>query len=432
MSELPGRTNWDVIIVGSGPAGLFASLSAAQEGACVFLLEKRPNLGGKLLLSGGGRGNLTHTGNIPELLQHYHGGEKPGTAGRFLRPALYAFSNRDLAEFFSERGLPLVVESDGRVFPKTDRAKDALNVILKELEKLRVEACTEMRVTNVRWVPSGFFVSAQSKRKETFKCRSLVLAAGGQAYPPLGSTDGYALARKLGHQLIPCRPALVPVIVKFETFRTFVECAGIAVQNALVILERAKRTLCKKQGPVLFTHRGLSGPAVLDLSREVEPNDVLRVIFTPGVGNFTALEKFLIRKIAVHPRQAFHNLLHGLGTPRALAKAILAFSGTPSDVRAAELPRDVRRAVTKLLVEGAPFTVAGVAGWDEAMVTRGGVALSQVDPKTMESRVVSGLFFAGEILDVDGESGGYNLQAAFSTGFLAGRFAARKARARKP
>ncbi|MBC7318581.1 aminoacetone oxidase family FAD-binding enzyme, partial [Candidatus Bipolaricaulota bacterium] len=290
MTALVGRKNWDVIVVGGGPAGLFAGISAAKEGARVLLLEKQPHLGGKLPLSGGGRGNLTHTGDIRDLLQHYHGGERPGAAARFLRPALHAFSNTDLVDFFSQRGLSLVAESDGRVFPKTNRAQDALNVILKELEKLRVEACTEMRVTNVRWVPSGFSVSAQSKRKETFKCRSLVLAAGGQAYPPLGSTDGYALARKLGHQLIPCRPALVPVIVKLETFRTFVECAGIAVQNALVILERAGRILCKKQGSVLFTHRGLSGPAVLDLSREVEPNDVLRVIFIPGVGNFTALE----------------------------------------------------------------------------------------------------------------------------------------------
>ncbi len=409
--------------MGAGPAGLFAGISAAKEGARVLLLEKGGEPGGKLPFSGGGRGNLTHAGDVRELCKHYH-----GAACRFLRPALYAFSNTDLMNFFSRRNLTLVVEPDGRVFPQTGRAQDALDVLLGEAAKLGVQIWTETRVIRLSPTSTGFSIRGAGQRKSIAKGLCVILATGGLAHPQLGVVgDGYQLAAQLGHFIVPCRPALVPVIVESQAFLPFRACAGLTLRNTSVILERSGRVITKKRGDVLFTHRGLSGPAVLDLSREVEAGDVLRVAFAPELRDQASAEKLLLKEISLKPRRTLPNLLHDLGIPRSLARALAESRGIDARTLAANLARSARRDIVESLVLGHPFPVEGVAGWEEAMVTRGGVALSQVNPKTMESRIVSGLFFAGEVLDVDGESGGYNLQAAFSTGFLAGRSAALKA-----
>lgn len=419
---------WDVVVVGAGPAGLCAGISAAQEGARALVLEKNKDPGGKLPFSGGGRGNLTHAGEIQELCRHYHGGDGPSAACRFLRPALYAFSNADLMNFFARRGLPLVVEPDGRVFPRTNRAKDALHVLLGEAEKLGVQIHAEARVVHLDKTPSGFSVREAGRRKSTVKGLCVVIATGGLAHPQLGAADdGYRLAERLGHSIVPCRPALVPVIVNASAFAPFRDCAGVTIKDTSVILERSGMVLWKKRGDVLFTHRGLSGPAVLDISREVEPGDVLRIVLVPGLKELVSAEKRILREISLKARRMIPNILHDLGLSRSLARALVKAQGIDPETLAANLTRESRRSLLESLVLGHPFPVESVAGWEEAMVTRGGVALSQVNPKTMESRVVQGLFFAGEVLDVDGESGGYNLQAAFSTGFLAGRSAALKA-----
>lgn len=416
---------WSVVIIGSGSAGLFASIAAAREGARVLLLERGKEPGGKLPFSGGGRGNLTHAGEISELLRHYHSRERPEAAARFLRPALYSFSNADLMDFFKQRGLPLVVEADGRAFPRTNRAKDALSVLLREIEKLGVEVCTESRVMRVTKTSTLFSLVVVGRKKRVLKGASVIVATGGLAHPQLGATgDGYRLAVQLGHRLVPCRPALVPVIVEDGAFAPFANCAGLAVRNTVVFLERRGRIIAKKQGDVLFTHRGLSGPAVLDISREVEPEDVLRVILAPKLGKADSLEKVFIERVPKKAKQTISSFLHGFGVPKSLAIALAEARGISPKNLAGELTRTHRRYLVESLAKGHPFPVKGVAGWEEAMVTSGGVALGEVNPKTMESRVVPRLFFAGEILDFDGESGGYNLQAAFSTGFLAGRSAA--------
>ncbi|MCX7844146.1 MAG: aminoacetone oxidase family FAD-binding enzyme [Candidatus Bipolaricaulota bacterium] len=413
------RAPWEVVVVGAGPAGLLAALAAAQEGAAVLVLERGKEPGGKLPYAGGGRGNLSHTGEVPELLRHYHGGRRAGEAARFLRPALYAFSNRDLAAFFAARGLPLVAEADGRLFPKTGRARDALVVLLTELDRLGVALRLEARVQELRRARGVFRIQGEGGLRA--EGRAVVLATGGRARNP--EPDGYRLAAGFGHRLVPPRPALVPVRVEPAAFAPFRACAGVSLPSTRVLLVRGGRTLAQKEGAVLFTHVGLSGPAILDLSREVDPGDVLRVALAPGLRTPVEAERRLLER--ARGKRQLATVLRGLGLPRGLARALLAAVGLGPEQRAAELPREARRGLAESLALGHPFPVAALGDWAEAMATRGGIALEEVDPKTMGSRLVPGLFFAGEILDFDGESGGYNLQAAFSTGYLAGRSAAR-------
>lgn len=412
---------WDVVVVGAGPAGLMAAVAAAEDGAKTLVLERAREPGGKLPFSGGGRGNLSHTGEIPALLRHYHGGERPQEAAQFLRPALYAFSNEDLCAFFAARGLPLVAEGDGRLFPQTGRARDALAVMLSELHRLGAVVLTEARVRGIKPARKAFRVEVSGRARVL--ARAVVLATGGRAGNP--HPDGYSLAASLGHSITPLKPALVPLCLDPRAFAPFAACAGISLRKARVALFRGGRKLCQTVGDVLFTHKGLSGPAILDLSREVEPGDVVGVALASAFSSAADAEKWLLQKASSHGRAQLANVLKALGLPRNLSRALLRALGADAGLQAAALPRPTRKALAQSLAEGHPFPVAALGRWEEAMVTRGGITLKEVDPKTLGSRLVPGLFLAGEILDIDGESGGYNLQAAFSTGYLAGKSAAR-------
>lgn len=404
-----------------------------------MVLEHMSNPGRKLLSSGGGQCNLTHGGEIANFLPRYGGGARPGEAGRFLRPALYAFSNRDLVSWCARRGVPLTEDPDGRVFPSSRRAQDVLDPLLAEARRRRVELRTGVRVRSVRVERSRFVVLTSPGEKPVADGVALVLATGGRSYPSLGSTgDGYRLAASLGHSVVPPRPALVPLVIERKSFCPFVPCAGVSLAGATVALVRAGRPVAEGKGDVLFTHRGLSGPAVLDLSRSVCPGDVLRVPLLPRLGDVHAAGEKLQAEIEAHGKRTVVNLLQGLGLVACLSRALLAGAGFDPRTKAADVPRVLRRSLATSLGTGAegghPFPVRSLGGWNEAMVTAGGVTLGEVDPKTMASRILPGLFFAGEILDVDGDTGGYNLQAAFSTGRLAGTSAAGRAlrRGRSP
>ncbi|GAB4308612.1 MAG: aminoacetone oxidase family FAD-binding enzyme [Candidatus Bipolaricaulota bacterium] len=426
---------WDVVVVGGGPAGLFAAISAAEAGARALVLERMPTPARKLLTSGGGACNLTHEGEIADLLAHYGGGDRPGDAGRFLRPALYAFSNTDLVHWCAQRGVPLAGDPAGRVFPCSRRAGDVLDLLLAEARWRRVELRTGVRVRSVRVERSRFVVVGSLDGELVVEGKTVVLATGGRSYPSLGATgDGYRLAVSLGHSVVPPRPALVPLRIERETFAPFTPCAGVSLSTALSLVRGSTR-VAGGHGEILFTHRGLSGPAVLDLSRHVLPGDVVRVGLLPGAGDLPATEARLAAEIAAHGKRTVTNLLQGMGMVACLARALVSSVGLDGGTKAAELRRDVRHTLAASLAAGGegghPFPVRSVGGWTEAMVTAGGVRLTEVDPKTMGSRLVPGLFFAGEILDVDGDTGGYNLQAAFSTGRLAGRSAAEVAHTRR-
>jgi predicted Rossmann fold flavoprotein len=435
----------DVIVAGAGPAGLFAAIAAAEAGASVLLLERMPSPARKLLASGAGQCNLTHAGPVSDFLGHYGGARDPSgetspqaaakAAGKFLKPALYAFGNAELASFCAERGLDLEESEGGKIFPVTRRSRDLLDLLLAEARRLGVGLTTGFRVLSVRREAEGFVVTGEAGgpgEGRELRARNLVLAMGGSSYPSTGSSgDGCLIAAALGHRIAELAPALSPVIVAKggrPDFSPFAECSGIAIRDTAVLVYREGRKLASGRGDVLLTHRGLSGPAVLDLSRHIGRGGELRVCLAPGHGGPAEVEAALLEESAAHGGRGLARVLAPFGMAENLAKALLASYGLAADAKAALLTKEGRRLLSRSLAEGGdaghPFTVAALGSWEEAMVTRGGVALDEVDPKSMESRLVPGLFFAGEVLDYDGDTGGYNIQAAFSTGRLAGRSAA--------
>ncbi len=425
----------DVIIIGAGPAGLFASIGAAEQGATVLLVERMPSPARKLLASGGGQCNLTHAGAMDDFLGHY-GSEKGGVAaGRFLKPSLYAFGRAALGSFCAERGLALETTYEGKVFPATRRAHDLLDLLVKEAKRLGVTIGTGRRALSAQRDGEGFRIGFEAGASEA--CRSLVIATGGKSYASTGSSgDGWLIAAGLGHRIVEPAPALAPVIVAGGTlaggtcppFAPFAACSGNAIRDTAIAVYRKGRKVAAGRGDVLITHRGLSGPGILDLSRGMRQGDELRVALAPGMGTVEEVGRKLLAEIDGHGGRGLFRLVQAFGLVESVARALLASHSLPADMRSSLLTRTGRQLLASSLAEGGdaghPFRIASLGSWDEAMVSAGGVALEEVDPKTMQSRLVPGLCLAGEVLDIDGDTGGYNIQAAISTGRLAGACAA--------
>ena len=398
---------WDLIVVGGGPAGLFCAACAAGGGGKVLVLEKKTSPGRKLLISGSGRCNITHDGDIGAFLDRY------GGAGRFLRPALLGFTNRDLIAFFEDRGLSMTTLEGGKVFPETQRSRDVLAVLLAECEARGVEIACGKSVTSIARSEEGFAVACGD---EIHRSRFLVIATGGRSYPATGSSgDGYSFAEALGHTIVEVGPALAPVRIRGYPFP---DLAGISLPGARVSIFRGKKVK-EGAGDVLFTHDGLSGPGILDLSRYIRAGDMLRVSFA-GERRREEIDDWLLERSQKDGPRNLRSVLAELEIPARLAARVMEVLQIPQDHKCSSMSRWMRTRLADRLA-GFPFVVEAVGGFDSAMATRGGVDLREIDPKLMESRLVSGLYFAGEVLDVDGDSGGYNLQAAFSTGALAGR-----------
>ncbi|MBN1195398.1 MAG: NAD(P)/FAD-dependent oxidoreductase [Methanomicrobiaceae archaeon] len=397
-----------VVIIGGGPAGLFCALLAAGEGRQVLVLEKNASCGRKLLITGTGQCNLTNAGDISDFFTHY------GDHGSFLRPALRGFTNRDLLAFFEERGLFTITESGGKVFPASRKAADVLSVLLSACRERSVMIRISEPVRSVAAGDGRFVITSQ---EAVYHAECCVIATGGVSYPATGSTgDGYAFATGLGHSVTDAAPALAAATVADYPFA---DCAGISFENLRVFLYRDGKKIRQQTGDLLLTHHGLSGPAVLHLSRYIREGDVLAVAFLPG-RDPAELHTELADKIAAHGQRQVRTLLLEYGLPERFVRRLLEISGIPPDRTGSHLSRQERAALVAGLA-GHPFTVAGLGGLNEAMVTAGGVALDAINPKTMESRHVPGLFFIGEVLDIDGDTGGYNLQAAFSTAAAAAR-----------
>jgi predicted Rossmann fold flavoprotein len=397
----------DVIVTGAGPAGLFCALRCAEAGLRVLVLEKNRGAGKKLLVSGSGRCNITHAGEIRDFPAHY------GARERFVKPALLDFTNAHLVEFFAGRGLVMTETDGGKIFPATQDARDVLAALLDECARHGVTVRPECAVRSAEAAPPFFLAHTRGER---FRARFLVIATGGKSYPSTGSTgDGYAFARALGHSIVPPEPALAPLLVKDYTLRA---CAGISLDGALIRLYRAGEFIGESRGDVLFTHRGVSGPGVLDFSRRVHPGDTVRIALAgltePG------LDAALAAAGSSQGKKFLGNAVARLGVPERLALAVLAQAGIPSDLAMAQLDKATRARVAALFA-GLPLEVESTGGWNEAMVTRGGVAVEELDRGTMGSRLVKGLYFAGEVIDVDGDTGGYNLQFAFSSAALAAK-----------
>ncbi len=405
-----------VCIIGAGPAGLIAAIHAAANHAPTVVVEANKVAGRKLLLSGGGRCNFTHAGGPEELAKAF------GRAGRFLRHSLYELPPQDIREFFRTRGLASTVEPDGCVFPAGNRAADVRDILVAEVEKLGARFRYESPVQDVSTRRSGFVVRSRGQ-KIVASC--LIIATGGLSWPQTGSTgDGYRFAAGLGHTMVPPRPALVPLLTR-ETWPG--ELAGISVPHV-----RLRATISGQKytgiGAILFTQRGIGGPAVQDLSRLLTdkfskgtaiPIDVSVLPQADG----PQLDKKLQQALQAHPKRTAANVLSEF-VPRQLAQTLCRLAACDPDCAAGQLAADQRRRIART-IQGLPLHVTGTEPIARATVTRGGVSRSEIDPRTMESKIRPGLFFAGELIDADGPCGGYNLQMCWSTGALAGRSAAR-------
>lgn len=395
---------FDVIVIGGGPAGLFTAIHIAKNKKCL-LLEKNETTGRKLLMSGSGRCNLTHAGDIEDFFAHY------GDHFRFLRTAFKHFSNQDLIAFFKARGLYFTTDKNGKVFPASDNAAHVLTVLIQECQKKRVALHCHEAVLNIEKRDSGFWV--QSKTHE-FTCSTLVLACGGKSYPGTGSTgDGYGFAQSLGHTIVPPKPALTPIFVRDYPFA---DLAGISLPQRTISLFRDNKKIKEHAGDIGFTHKGLSGPGILDFSRYMEPNDKLEInLIDINITDFTTALSHACDK---EGKIAIKTFLKRFELPESLLKLILKELNLDFNEKLANLHKKSRLAVIDSFCRY-PFIIKHLGGFNMAMVTRGGVPLSEVSSKTMASKLVKNLFFAGEILDIDGDTGGYNIQAAFSTAYLA-------------
>jgi len=399
---------YTLVVIGGGPAGLFCALRAAGNGRRILILEKKAHPGRKLLLSGLGQCNITHDEDIGSFFSHY------GDNGRFLKSALMNFQNRDLISFFTERGLSLMTEPGGKVFPRSRKASEVLDILVKECAAAQVEIRCGDPVLEVSVRDDGFSIRTD---QGTYFAGQLVIATGGLTYPATGSTgDGYVFARTLGHSVTAVSPALAAVTV--QDFR-FSDLAGISFADALLSLYRSGQKVRRHTGDLLLTHTGLSGPGILDLSRFIRPGDTLKISFLPSVDH-PKVKETLLNRISTAGKARVRTVLTGFELPERFVNRILTLAGIDLEMTGAHLSRKNRSALIELLT-GCPFAVGRLGGNHEAMVTRGGVSLAEIDPKTMESKLVPGLYFVGEVLDIDGDTGGYNLQAAFSTAALAAR-----------
>ena len=391
-----------MLILGAGPAGLVCGIAAASCGEQVVVLEKNDRPGVKLRLSGSGQCNLTHGGPIERFLNRYGDTKK----SRFVKPALFAFTNTDTVRFFEQHGVPLFEREDGKVFPRSLQSSDILRVLTETLQANSGDLRTGVAIHTIRRTDDGFLVETN---QGNFASKRLAIATGGMSYPKTGSTgDGYQIAKQWGHRIVPPRPALTSVAIECYPFT---EAAGISFDDVPIDVYRNGKKIRHGYGDVLLTHRGLSGPGILDLSRFLEPKDTLRL---PICKNTIELKTLLSGK------RLLKNALTPLGIPDRLLLLLLGELGISPESVTAEIDRNTRQRLEQAL-SGFAFVVEQLGGFDEAMATCGGVALEEVNRQTMESRLVPGLFFCGEVLDVDGDTGGYNIQFALSSGFLAGR-----------
>lgn len=408
-----------IVVVGAGAAGLMAAISAAEEGAGVSVLEKMPAAGRKILITGKGRCNFTNRCDVADFPKYF-----PGN-GSFLISALRAFDNQDLIDFFTSRGVPSKVERGGRLFPESDKASDIVAALTREASALGVRLMLNRPVKAV--LTREGRVTGVAAGTEVLPADAVILATGGMSYPGTGSTgDGYRMARDLGHTVIPPAPSLVPLEA---ADRWIGELQGLSLKNVEASVWVHGRKMDSEFGEMMFTHFGLSGPIILSLSQAVSralketpvPEIRVEINLKPALTPET-LDKRLQRDFAAFTRKQFKNALGEL-LPAKLIPVIVRLSELPPDKPVHQITREERRRLAELL-QRLPVAIRGTRPVAEAVVTAGGVDVREIQPRTMESRLVQGLFFAGEVMDVDGYTGGFNLQAAFSTGFVAGRAAA--------
>jgi len=405
--------NNKVIVIGGGPAGIMAAGIAAQRGNEVILLEKNERLGKKLLISGKGRCNITNDTDIEGLIEN-----TPGN-GNFLYSAFYTFSNQDIINFFNELGVDTKVERGGRVFPTSDSSKDVMHALQIFLTKNNVKVITEANVKNIL-ANNGKIIGVERLNGSVIEANAVILAVGGKSYPVTGSTgDGYEMVRRLGHTVTPLKPSLVPLISKEHWIK---ELQGLSLKNISVSFKDSKgKEIYNDFGEMIFTHYGLSGPVILSASRHLLAYDFkdikLSIDLKPALSE-EKLDDRVQRDFDKYSRKQFKNSLDDL-LPQKLIPVIVRLSGIDPEKWVHQITKEERKKLVVLL-KGLETSIIGARPIKEAIVTSGGIKTNEINPSTMESKKVSGLFFAGEIIDVDAYTGGFNLTIAFSTGYLAG------------
>jgi len=418
MSAVPSR----ILVIGGGPAGMMAAGTAAEAGAGVTLVERMDRPGRKLRITGKGRCNLTNADLMETFPKRFRSG------GRFLRSAFHRFSDQDLVAFMADLGVTTVVERGQRVFPESGDAREVVQALRSWILRLGVRIETGLRVSGItvrQGRACGLEAIGADGRPQSRAGAAVVLAAGGSSYPATGSSgDGFQLAESLGHRIVPVHPGLVPLETSGDRAARL---QGLSLRNVGLQVRIEGKKRFEEFGELVFTHFGLSGPAVLTVSSKIvqalrQGQSVTACLDLKPALDETKLDRRLQRDLAERGGQKLQNLLRGL-LPAKLVPVCLEDVGLSAETLGSQVTAEERKRL-RLWLKDCRFEVVGSRSWPEAIVTVGGVELSQVDPRTLRSKLVQGLFLAGEVLNVDADTGGFNLQAAFSTGRLAGLSAA--------
>ena len=408
---------FDVAVIGAGPAGMMAAIRAAQKGARVVLIEKKEQSGTKLLMTGNGRCNLTQDENdIIKLSQKY------GRNGKFILESLKSFRPKAVRDFFAGNGVPTKVEKDGRVFPESDQSKSVLEALVKVLKENGITLLYKSDIVD-------FEIENKSIKKIILKKREIIaknyiIATGGKSYPNTGSTgNGYEWAAKMGHKIITPIPILVPIKVKEDWIG---ELQGVSANSVSVSIFQGNKKRFSESGDLMFAHFGLSGPLALNISRElahiIDNGEIKLIIDFKPYLSFEKLDEIVRKDFEKNGKVKLANCLQDLFSPKLL-DFLLKYSGLDLEKHAAKISRKERQKLVTLF-KGLEMNVESLFGFEKAMATSGGVSTKEIDSKTMKSKIIANLFFAGEIIDVDGPTGGYNLQICWSTGYVAGENAA--------
>lgn len=423
----------NVIVIGAGAAGMMAAIAAAQNGHQVTVLEKNEKAGKKIYITGKGRCNITNACGVEELFDNVVSNKK------FLYSAFYGFTNDDVVKLFNDAGLETKVERGNRVFPVSDRAGDVISALVRIMKRLGVKIEYDTTVTEILIANnnadavagersdnshvvdcSDMVAGIKCSSGKVYKADSVIVATGGISYPTTGSTgDGYEFAQKTGHNVTMLSPALVPFNVSDEDVK---ELQGLALKNSGVAIYDGKKKLYEDFGELLFTHFGVSGPTVLSASsyvaKKIKEHPLKLVIdLKPGL-SAEQLDIRVLRDFEEFRNKNFNNALDKL-LPKSLIPVVIRRSGIDEYKKVHEISREERMRLINT-IKNLEFTLTGLRGYNEAIITQGGVSVKNIDPSTMESKKVKGLYFAGEVLDLDAVTGGFNLQIAWSTGHLAG------------
>jgi len=401
--------NYNLIVIGSGAAGMMSAITAAKEGKNVLLLEKLPKIGAKLKATGGGKCNLTNTLSNEDFMADF------GRNGRFMTPALNKLNYKQLQKFFKEIGVDSHAPDGVRVFPITHSSNTIIEALKNEMQRLGVEVICEQRAKKLQL--DGDKISGIITQNNTYTCKNIIIATGGLGYPTLGAEgDGYEMVSEMGHKITSLHPAMMPLVTKEKWGAN---CRGDTIAKATIKIDLKKAKKLRGVGDLIFTKEGIRGPVVLDFAREITPfldkhGEVpLLINMTKGMNE---------EQIRVHlkksPQESIYQRVSSL-LPESISREFCKLCNIDKSEKFSKIAGQNRDKLIQILAS-TPLTVIGHDGFKMAMITRGGVSLKEISPDTMQSKLIGGLYFCGEVMDLDGPCGGYNLQWSFSSGFLAG------------